>query len=76
MQVEGACSSGGKISYVPQTAWCQNLTLKENIVFGQPWDEAHYKRVRQMGVAGPAWVACVLLHTRHSPSSTCRRRAS
>jgi ABC-type multidrug transport system fused ATPase/permease subunit len=43
--VEGTCSSGGKISYVPQTAWCQNLTLKENIVFGQPWDEARYKQV-------------------------------
>lgn len=26
--VEGTCTSGGKISYVPQTAWCQNLTLK------------------------------------------------
>ena len=43
--VEGSCSSGGKISYVPQTAWCQNLTLQENIVFGQPWDEARYKQV-------------------------------
>ena len=81
----GACQSGGKISYVPQTAWCQNLTLKvcaacaglppaasalqqpaaqaacrapltprrppgdpppqENIVFGQPYDDAHYRAV-------------------------------
>jgi ABC-type transport system involved in cytochrome bd biosynthesis fused ATPase/permease subunit len=30
---------------VPQTAWCQNLSLKDNIVFGQPWDEARYKQV-------------------------------
>ena len=47
--VEGSCSSGGKISYVPQTAWCQNLTLQENIVFGQPWDEARYKQVGWVG---------------------------
>lgn len=24
---------------------CQNLTLKENIMFGQPWDQARYERV-------------------------------
>lgn len=43
--VEGVAHSGGKIAYVPQTAWCQNLSLRDNIVFGQPWDEARYKQV-------------------------------
>ncbi|KAL4427322.1 hypothetical protein ABPG77_003231 [Micractinium sp. CCAP 211/92] len=41
----GTCHSGGRIAYVPQVWWCQNLTLQENIVFGQPWDQARYERV-------------------------------
>lgn len=44
-QVEGTAHSGGKISYVPQTAWCQNLSLRDNIVFGQPWDATRYSQV-------------------------------
>jgi ATP-binding cassette, subfamily C (CFTR/MRP), member 1 len=36
--------AAGEMAYVPQTAWCQNLSLKENIVFGQPWDEAKYRQ--------------------------------
>lgn len=43
--VEGTAHSGGRIAYVPQTAWCQNLSLRDNITFGQPWDEAKYKQV-------------------------------
>jgi ABC-type multidrug transport system fused ATPase/permease subunit len=43
--VEGTAHSGGKISYVPQTAWCQNLSLRDNIVFGQPWDASRYSSV-------------------------------
>nr|AXF41555.1 HLA3 protein [Chlorella sp. ArM0029B] len=42
---EGTCHSGGKISYVPQVAWCQNLSLKENIVFGQAFDNDRYQNV-------------------------------
>jgi ABC-type multidrug transport system ATPase subunit len=45
LQVEGTAHSGGKISYVPQTAWCQNLSLRDNIVFGQPWDASRYSSV-------------------------------
>ena len=44
-QVEGSAHAGGDFGYVPQNPWCQNLSLRENIVFGQPWDEAHYREV-------------------------------
>jgi ATP-binding cassette, subfamily C (CFTR/MRP), member 1 len=43
--VKGSCQIGGAVSYVPQNPWCQNLTLKENIVFGQEWDEDKYNHV-------------------------------
>jgi len=36
---------GGTIAYVPQTPWVQNLSLKDNILFGMPYDEAKYKAV-------------------------------
>jgi ATP-binding cassette, subfamily C (CFTR/MRP), member 1 len=41
----GAVKVGGKIAYVPQTPWVQNLTLRDNILFGLPYDEDRYKRV-------------------------------
>ena len=28
-----------------QVAWCQNLSLRENILFGQAFDQARYDRV-------------------------------
>ncbi|GAV06011.1 hypothetical protein RvY_16054-1 [Ramazzottius varieornatus] len=33
------------IAYVTQQAWIQNLTLKDNILFGKPFDEKKYERV-------------------------------
>jgi ATP-binding cassette subfamily C (CFTR/MRP) protein 1 len=41
----GEAHAAGVMAYVPQTAWCQNLTLRENIVFGQPWEEERYNQV-------------------------------
>jgi hypothetical protein len=32
-------------AYVPQQAWLQNATIKDNIVFSSPWDEERYERV-------------------------------
>ncbi|XP_055346997.1 multidrug resistance-associated protein 1-like [Paramacrobiotus metropolitanus] len=43
----------GSISYVSQQAWIQNLTLKENILFGKPLDEARYKRVIEACALAP-----------------------
>ncbi|XP_060116445.1 multidrug resistance-associated protein 1-like isoform X2 [Heteronotia binoei] len=42
---DGSVSVKGSVAYVPQQAWIQNATLKENIVFGRDVKESHYKRV-------------------------------
>ena len=34
----------GKIAYVPQTSWVFTGTLRENILFNQPFDEEKYRR--------------------------------
>jgi ABC-type multidrug transport system fused ATPase/permease subunit len=36
---------GGALSYVPQVPWTALGTVRENILFGRPWDEARYRRV-------------------------------
>jgi ABC-type transport system involved in cytochrome bd biosynthesis fused ATPase/permease subunit len=41
----GELHVGGTMAYVPQTPWVQNLTLKDNITFGLPFDEEGYKMV-------------------------------
>ena len=33
------CVFSSSVSYVPQTAWIMNATLKENILFGRPEDK-------------------------------------
>ncbi len=38
-------SLAGDIAYVSQTAWIQNLTLKDNILFGSDYNEKKYKDV-------------------------------
>ncbi|KAH9949979.1 P-loop containing nucleoside triphosphate hydrolase protein [Amylocystis lapponica] len=44
-KVRGNVSFGGRVAYCSQTAWIQNATLKENILFGQEYDEERYWRV-------------------------------
>ncbi|KAK5808060.1 P-loop containing nucleoside triphosphate hydrolase protein [Linnemannia elongata] len=44
-KVSGTMSYGGTIGYCPQSAWIQNATVKDNILFGLPLDEARYQRV-------------------------------
>ncbi|CAF4181538.1 unnamed protein product, partial [Adineta steineri] len=44
-KVHGNVSISGKIAYVPQTAWIMNVTLRENILFGQDFDENLYNRI-------------------------------
>ena len=31
-----------RVAYCSQSAWIQNATVRDNIVFGEPWDEQHY----------------------------------
>lgn len=35
----------GSTAYVPQQAWIQNATVKDNIIFGQPLDNKRYKKI-------------------------------
>jgi ABC-type Mn2+/Zn2+ transport system ATPase subunit len=44
-RTNGTVEFCGRVGYCPQTAWIQNSTLKENILFGQPFDEQKYKDV-------------------------------
>lgn len=32
----------GSVAYVPQQAWIQNATLRDNILFGEPYNEQKY----------------------------------
>lgn len=43
--ISGNVNTSGKISYVPQQAWMQNETLKNNITFGKRVNETLYKKV-------------------------------
>lgn len=45
MATKGLVSLGGRVGYCAQEAWIQNATIRDNIVFGQPWDEEKYWRV-------------------------------
>ncbi|KAG2348012.1 ABC protein [Suillus weaverae] len=44
-KVSGHVSFGGRVGYCPQTAWIQNATLRDNIIFGQSFEEDRYWRV-------------------------------
>ncbi|KAF5390738.1 hypothetical protein D9757_004569 [Collybiopsis confluens] len=41
-KTSGEFSFGGRVAYVSQTAWIMNATLRNNILFGQPFDETKY----------------------------------
>ncbi len=41
----GTINCKGNVVYVPQTAWVFSGTIKENILFGKPYDEFKYTQV-------------------------------
>ena len=43
-KVKGSIKVSGSIGYAPQQAWIQNATVKDNILFGQPYDHDRYFR--------------------------------
>uniref|UniRef100_A0A8C5JW82 MRP2 protein n=1 Tax=Junco hyemalis TaxID=40217 RepID=A0A8C5JW82_JUNHY len=43
--IKGHINIQGSLAYVPQQAWIQNATLKDNIIFGSEVDEARYQQV-------------------------------
>ena len=46
-QTEGVTTIKGTVAYSAQTAWIQNATLRENVLFGLPFDEDRYWAVMQ-----------------------------
>ncbi|XP_044034331.1 ATP-binding cassette sub-family C member 3 isoform X5 [Siniperca chuatsi] len=44
-KLEGEVSIRGSVAYVPQQAWIQNATLRDNILFGIPYNEQKYLSV-------------------------------
>ncbi|KIP09393.1 hypothetical protein PHLGIDRAFT_534837 [Phlebiopsis gigantea 11061_1 CR5-6] len=45
-RTKGECVFSSSVAYVPQSAWIMNATLRENIIFGQPEDEARHEVVK------------------------------
>ena len=41
----GRININGSVAYVPQQAWIQNATIKNNILFSNEYDEVLYKNV-------------------------------
>ncbi|TDH66630.1 hypothetical protein CCR75_007535 [Bremia lactucae] len=44
-QSRGKRQVDGKIAYASQQAWIQNQSVRENILFGEPFDAKHYDQV-------------------------------
>uniref|UniRef100_A0A8C2UKP5 ATP binding cassette subfamily C member 3 n=1 Tax=Coturnix japonica TaxID=93934 RepID=A0A8C2UKP5_COTJA len=44
-KLEGEVAVKGSVAYVPQQAWIQNATLKDNILFGQAPNEQKYQNI-------------------------------
>jgi ATP-binding cassette subfamily C (CFTR/MRP) protein 1 len=44
-KTKGSINTDGSIAYVPQQAWIQNSTLRQNILFTNDYNEKYYKKV-------------------------------
>ncbi len=44
-KLKGSVNVNGSVAYVPQQAWIQNATLKQNIIFSNEYNENYYKKV-------------------------------
>ncbi|KAG0368491.1 hypothetical protein BGX24_002797 [Mortierella sp. AD032] len=45
--LQGRVTVRGRIAYVPQHAWILNASVKDNILFGEPYDERRYQQILQ-----------------------------
>ena len=52
-KLRGDVAVRGRIAYVPQQAWIQNLTLRDNILFGQAFNKKFYEKVIEACALGP-----------------------
>lgn len=42
-KISGTVNVQGKVAYVPQSAWIFSATIRQNILFGQPFDSFRYQ---------------------------------
>ncbi|CAK4442154.1 unnamed protein product, partial [Aphanomyces euteiches] len=42
---QGTVGVNGRVAYFAQQPWIQNMTIRENILFGLPYDRVKYNRV-------------------------------
>lgn len=52
-RVKGRVAINGSLAYASQQAWIQNATLRNNVLFGLPYDEERYNRVVEACQLGP-----------------------
>lgn len=45
LHLAGTAAVGGRVSYASQSAWIQNATLRDNVLFGTPYDKERYDKV-------------------------------
>lgn len=55
-----------QVAYIPQAAFIYNATVRENILFGQPFEEERYQRAIEAAALGPdlaqlSGACCVLI---------------
>ena len=44
-KLKGTVNTNGRVAYVPQQAWIQNETVRQNILFANEYNDTYYKRV-------------------------------
>lgn len=44
-KLSGKVNTNGRIAYIPQQAWIQNCSLRNNILFGKGYNESVYNKV-------------------------------
>ncbi|KAJ8312999.1 hypothetical protein KUTeg_010372 [Tegillarca granosa] len=52
-KLQGKVTLKGTVAYVPQSAWIQNATLMDNILFGKTFLHKKYKKVLEACALGP-----------------------
>lgn len=45
VHIDGKVNTFGNIAYLQQQAWIQNASLRDNILFGKPFDKERYKKI-------------------------------